>query len=168
MPNYQNGKIYKIIDSENKVIYIGSTTEQLCKRYAKHKHKAIGNKIILLENYHCNSREELLKKEQEHIESHENLLNQMRAFNSEEYWEQYNKEYSKKWYDNNKDKILEYQKNYDENNKEYISEYKTQWYVKNKDKLLEKITCECGCEILKIHMVRHRKTKKHIKLMETK
>ena len=28
--------------------------------------------------------------------------------------------------------------------------------------------CECGCETNKHHIARHRKTKKHIKLMENK
>ena len=31
----------------------------------------------------------------------------------------------------------------------------------------EKITCECGYELNKNNMTRHRKTKKHIKLMES-
>ena len=37
MVNYQNGKIYKIIDYTNDNIYIGSTCEKLCRRIQKHK-----------------------------------------------------------------------------------------------------------------------------------
>jgi len=37
MVNYQNGKVYKIINENNEIIYIGSTAEEkLCKRNAKH------------------------------------------------------------------------------------------------------------------------------------
>jgi len=37
-----------------------------------------------------------------------------------------------------------------------------------KEKLAEKITCECGIEITKGCLPRHRKTQKHLKLMELK
>ena len=175
MPNYNNGKIYKIIDTENKVIYIGSTVEKLCKRYSKHKHKAIGNKIILLENFPCNSREELVKKEQEFIEQYDNLLNKHRAYNSIEYHKEYHKEYNLKYhnehYEENKDKILEKAKVYYEKNKNKISEKTKIYYEKNKVEISEKykikVICECGCEISKYNN-KHKKTKKHIKLMESK
>mgnify|MGYP000383068784 CR=1 FL=1 len=85
MVNYQNGKVYKIINENNEIIYIGSTAEEkLCKRYAKHYLKAPNNKIILIENYPCNSKEELLMREQQIIEDHSNLLNKIRAYISEE------------------------------------------------------------------------------------
>ena len=189
MPDYNNGKIYKVITPQNEVVYIGSTTQKLCRRFAKHTHKGNGNRIILLENYSCNSREELCMKEQDHIELHENLLNQMRAYNSEEYWKNYHTEYrennkehhneynkkyyennkeqiiesNKKWYENNKDKIKVYRKT----NKDKISEYKIKHYKNNIDKLKEKITCVCGCYVVKRHLSEHMKTKKHIKLMNT-
>ena len=195
MPNYNNGKIYKIINSENKVIYIGSTTEKLCRRYSNHKHKAIGNKIILLENYPCNSREELIKKEQELIEQFDNLLNKNRAFNSEEYNKEYFKEYYKEnnkenmkvyyeenknkitekakvYYEENKDKILEKAKVYYKENKEKSKVYYKVYREKFKDELSEKakikVICECGSEIRKDSFLKHNKSKKHIKLMESK
>ena len=40
MVNYQNGKIYKIINQSNDIVYIGSTTQALSHRYTKHKHKS--------------------------------------------------------------------------------------------------------------------------------
>ena len=104
MVNYQNGKVYKIINENNEIIYIGSTAEEkLCKRYAKHYLKAPNNKIILIENYPCNSKEELLMREQQIIEDHSNLLNKIRAYISEED----KKEYKIEYYKNNKDETLE-------------------------------------------------------------
>ena len=49
-----------------------------------------------------------------------------------------------------KKKIQEYR----ENNKEQI-----------KEKKREKNTCKYGCEVVKIHLKRHERTKKHINLM---
>ena len=178
MPDYNNGKIYKIIDSENKVIYIGSTTEKLCNRYAKHKHKAIGNKIILIELCPCNSREELVKREQELIEQYDNLLNKFRAHRTEEYKKEYDKnnkkqhtEQHKKYYQENIDKVKEKKKLYRENNKNKISEKDKKYYQENKSIISEKrkvtVLCVCGCEIRKSDISRHMKSKKHIKLMNT-
>jgi len=84
MVNYNNGKIYKIINENNETVYIGSTTLALYKRWSKHHHNSPNNKIILIENHSCNSREELCKREQELIEEHSDLLNQNRAYTSEE------------------------------------------------------------------------------------
>ena len=75
MVNYQNGKIYKIINENNEIVYIGSTTQYyLSVRYAKHEYKAPNHKIILIENYPCSNCEELRKREQEIIEEHNDLI----------------------------------------------------------------------------------------------
>ena len=194
MPDYSVGKIYKIINPQNETIYIGSTIQTLSKRFCRHNHKGNGNKIILLENYPCNSREELNKKEQELIEQYDNLLNQVRAFNSEEYNKKYYKQYNennknelsekaKVYYEKNKNKITEKKKKWYENNKEKSKVYRQEhrdkilenrkiYYEENKNKLSEKtkikFPCECGCQIRKDSFYKHKKSKKHIKLMETK
>ena len=88
MPNYQNGKIYEIINDETEGKYIGSTTVLLCKRMAEHRSnykKYLKNgrkyitsydilkydsaKIVLIENYPCNSKEELEARERYWIEN---------------------------------------------------------------------------------------------------
>ena len=181
--NYNNGKIYKIIDSENEIIYIGSTAqEKLCKRFSTHKHRGNGNKIVLLELYPCSCKEELVKKEQEHIDSHENLLNKQRAYNSSEYNKEYYKEYIEKWRKNNKEKLYKWRENnkgyykeyiekWRKNNKEKVKEYKIKHYQENRDKISEKnkvkVICNCGCEIRKDKLVRHMKSQKHIKFIES-
>ena len=144
MVNYQNGKIYKIINENNKIIYIGSTVQILCKRYMKHTHKAPNHKIILIENYSCNSREELCRREQEVIEEYSNLLNQRKSYITEEEKKEQKKkctqEYKKKHYNN----IKKYHKEYNKN------------YYKN-----IKIKCEfCNCEITKHNLKQHQKSQK--------
>ena len=83
MPNYQNGKIYGIRSVSNPdLLYVGSTTDQLSKRLYQHKNKSnkstskqiidLGDAYIeLIENYACNSKEELLKREGEIMRSME-------------------------------------------------------------------------------------------------
>jgi hypothetical protein len=37
MPNYQDGKIYKIESPQTDKVYIGSTTQKLCDRMTNHR-----------------------------------------------------------------------------------------------------------------------------------
>lgn len=71
----------------------------------------------------------------------------------------------------NKDKVLERNKNYRILNKDKISEKRKENYNLNKDKILEnkkeKITCECGTELRKNDLARHRKSKKHINFINS-
>ena len=86
-------------------------------------------------------------------------------------------EYYAKYYAKNKDKIAEqHAKNKDKiaeqhaewyaKNKDKIAEKGAEYYAKNKEKYAEKIQCECGSEVNKSSLPRHRKTKKHQKWVE--
>ena len=89
MPNYKNGKIYKIISKDSNLIYIGSTCNCLKNRKQQHEYSMIQylkdenyKKIIvswklmifedaeiqLIEKYPCNSKIELEKRERYYIE----------------------------------------------------------------------------------------------------
>ena len=86
MVNYKNSKIYKITNTDNDNIYVGSTCQALCQRLAKHKFnygdwqkgkygyttayeilKLNGVRIELLELCPCNSKEEISAREAHHI-----------------------------------------------------------------------------------------------------
>jgi hypothetical protein len=42
MPDYKQGKIYTIrCKTDDPLIYVGSTTQSLCERLAKHRYEAI-------------------------------------------------------------------------------------------------------------------------------
>ena len=90
MPNYQNGKIYKLVCNETDQIYIGSTTQTLSKRMGGHRAdykrykagkmnyitsfeilKHPSAKILLVRNAPCNSREELEAIEGSFIKNNE-------------------------------------------------------------------------------------------------
>ena len=46
MTRYQNGRIYKILNTIDEDVYVGSTTEALCKRMWKHKSDFKNNRFI--------------------------------------------------------------------------------------------------------------------------
>ena len=138
MVNYGNGKVYKIINENNEIVYIGSTAQKLCKRYSTHEYKSPNHKIILIENYPCNSKEELCMREQQIIEQHNNLLNQIRAYQTKEQRKEQKKEKDKLYRENNKDIIKQKQKEYRENNKDILNQNKKEYYENNKDIINQK------------------------------
>jgi hypothetical protein len=155
MPDYQQGKIYCIRSHQTEQIYIGSTTQTLVRRLAKHKCEPTSSKLILqyqdayielIELFPCNSKEELNKKEGEHIRAN-NCVNKVVAGrtiiqyyqdNKEQLNEvgkkyyQENKEQVKEYRQKNKEKKKEYDKQYREQNKEQIKQSQRQYYLKNK------------------------------------
>lgn len=91
MPNYQDGKIYKIVG--NGMTYYGSTTIPLSKRFYDHKHQTTCSskeivchedcEILLVENYPCETRQELLKRERFYIDNFQ-CINKVRPYVSAE------------------------------------------------------------------------------------
>ena len=155
MVNYQNGKIYKLYSPSKNLIYIGSTTQPLCKRLVVHlsKYKAYNNntkqyytsflvldcedyKIELLEEYACNNKQQLEQKEGEYIKNTE-CVNKFIAGRTKQEYKEDNKEkileYTKQYNIDNIDKIKEYKKQYRKNNAEKISNYNRQRYLNKKD-----------------------------------
>lgn len=98
--DYNNGKIYKIINYTNDKIYIGSTVSSLSKRLSEHKkigrkndlHRPFYNdlfenigkeyfEIVLIEEYPCNSKLELERREYEIIQQHVRELGRDKIYN---------------------------------------------------------------------------------------
>lgn len=152
--------------------------------------------MILIHNYPCNTSQELKMEEERVRCEYHNNINSYRAYRTEEEKKEYDRQTSKKYridnveqlkqyridnkdkikenhkqyYNNNKDKRLKYHKHYYNNNKDKLKEYDKQRYIDNRDKILEKnkekIICECGCEVVKIGLPRHKRTNKHKKLVQ--
>jgi hypothetical protein len=153
MINYQNGRIYAIRSHQTELIYIGSTTQSLSQRIAKHKINYKNNGVTssreilkypdyyieLIELFPCNSREELEKQEGIHIRKNINICVNCRIAGRtmKEYYidntEQF-KEQVKQYRLNNLEKIKEYNKQYRLNNLEKIKEKDKQSYQKRKEK----------------------------------
>ncbi len=155
MPNYQNGKIYKIWSpqGEEDEIYIGSTCDGLYKRKSTHKvnNNTCSSKILfekytdvrieLIEKYPCNNKEELLKKEGEHIKNNKCLNKLIAGRTPEEYREDNKekiKEIDKKYREDNKEKIKQKDKERYKNEKDCRSQNAKEYYIKNKEYLKQK------------------------------
>lgn len=98
MRNYANGKIYKIWSPKTDMVYIGATTQPLSKRCYGHKIKfqyyCEGNeacyltsfeiididpdfRMDLIEEYPCENKEQLNRREGEIILQHVNSINRI-------------------------------------------------------------------------------------------
>jgi len=178
MPNYSNGKIYELRSYRRPdLIYIGSTTQALSKRKAEHKSNYDGwlegktnytssFEIIALRDYYielkeyfpCNSKAELNRREGEIIRETTGCVNKRIAGRTNE-----------EWVEDNREKLLEYKKNYYKENKEKMSEQMKEYQQKNRVKIAEqkreKVTCECGITLTKTHLPRHKRSKVHQNFM---
>ena len=160
MPNYANGKIYKIYDiNEPEQFYIGSTCVSLCRRLSSHRYDSKNKpmklyqyvnglengwknmKIELIIECHCENVEQLLRAEGAKIIELKAPLNRNVAGRSnKEYQQDKNEqitEYQKQYYHKNKDHILEQAKNYQQINSEKIVERGKKYRQINKEKIAE-------------------------------
>ena len=131
MRDFQKAKIYRRT-KEGEKPYIGSTTLPLGSRCATHNYRFGGGfKMELIEDYPCNSNEELRKRERYWAEQEENSNIRIPYRSAEEkkqQVEQYHqterrKEYMKKYNEkrNKTKEYVEYKKNYQ---KEYYLSHK--------------------------------------------
>lgn len=196
MSNYSKAKIYKIVNDNipNKVYY-GSTCSSLSRRLYQHKSfnnkctsrillEKEGYKIILVEWYPCNNKDELKKKERWYIENNECVNKHIPGRTYKEYYET-NKEHldkkRKEWHLKNKERVKKNTLDYYQKNKEVIKkrmkewvienearykERKKEYYLKNKEtmnkqkkkyyiKNKEIVTEKIGCRICKCMITKH-------------
>lgn len=206
--DYSKGKIYTIrYKKDPTLIYVGSTVCDLQKRMWGHRasiHKEkdynmmlykkmretddIDNWYIeLYEEFPCDNKEQLHKREGEIIRDISTLNVRIAGRTKQEYREDNKeiiKERKQKYYVENKDKINDKGKmNYIEKKEEYLNRAKTRYenkkeeiikktkehYEANKEHIQairsQKLTCECGCLVRYTGMSAHKKTKKHLDLM---
>jgi hypothetical protein len=199
MPDYQLGKIYKLTCNVTGLVYIGSTCQStLARRLAGHRgsykrylennkndfitsFKVLENNnydIILIEQYPCDSKDELHKKERSYIESMQCVNKTIHTRNIKEYFivnkikiQKHTKEYC----ESNKEKIKEQRKEYYNKNKKTINEKKKikfneNYYVnreKIKEKIKKKFDCQCGSSCRINDKARHNRSLKHINFCQT-
>lgn len=164
MPNYQNGKIYKIVNTVDDKIYVGSTTLSLTKRFKLHKNPnqkwfcccyehfinvGFNNvDIELIEDYPCDTKKELLEREKYFINELKSELNIQSPILSDKEKKEYQVKYrtdnkdklnkqKMDWAKKNKDKVNKSNREYVENNKDKVKASKQKWNEANKDKLAE-------------------------------
>ena len=161
MENEENrstrGKIYSIRSHQTNDIYIGSTIDDLPKRLYGHKrdYRRFMNEkdsyvtsfeivkyedcyIELIENFPCNSKNELHRKEGEIIRKTE-CVNKLIAGRTDKEYREENKEQialrKKEYYEKNKEQLLLKSKEYYEENKEKVALKEKEYREKNKEKV---------------------------------
>jgi hypothetical protein len=157
MLDYALGLIYKVVDMRlvqgdvGYCVYVGSTTQKLTKRMYEHRHKSkskwapfhkyineqgIDNfKIVLVEPYPCRGKAELNMREEHWRCKLGPTHNVYRAY------------------------ATKAQRAEDDRKSQRI------YYHNNVDKINKKVRCECGTTISKQNIAKHRKSKKHERLM---
>jgi hypothetical protein len=173
--SYQNGKIYTIRSYQTDDVYYGSTTQPLSKRlsspkahykrWQNGKHNYIKSceivkfddcYIELFEDYPCNSKSELERREGEIIRAEENAINKCIAGRTH-----------KEWREANADKLKQQHKQYYIDNADIRKQYSKQYCTDNADKIKLKHECPCGGKHTTANKSIHFKTKKHTNYLET-
>ena len=117
-----------------------------------------GVEIILIEEYPCENKEQLKRRERYWIENIEGgCVNRYIPGRNHKEWEEDNKEHiqkkKKEYRQQHMEDMKKKDKNYYETNKERINKKKS-----------EKITCECGRKVRRADMARHRRSEIHLYL----
>jgi hypothetical protein len=153
MPNYQEGKIYKLVG--NGKVYIGSTVSTLCRRKQQHitdfksNHPITSREVVsdsnhyieLIEYFPCNTKEELLKRERYYIDQIECVNKQKPCRTQREYYEDntvHIKEQRKAYRDANKASKKQIDKAYREQNRDEILQKKLIYRESRRVELCEK------------------------------
>ena len=170
MNKFENSKIYMLYNEELDLVYYGSTTQKLNRRYNQHKNHAVRKdtksyklfesdtepSLILLEELNCQNRIELHTQERKYIKNHEEnndtvIVNRNIPLRGH-----------LEYYKDNRAKIVKRMNNYYYNNPEKMKLKGLKYYNNNKTKLLERFECECGSHYTHTHKARHLLTKKHL------
>ena len=204
---YLNGKIYKIWNIANDDVYVGSTCNPLFKRMSHHRgivnhpkyaHRALYKmmsevgvdnfRIELIEDYPCENKEHLRKREGHYIRELGTLNMKIEGRSRQEYNElnkEKKQEYMTKYREDKKEEILQKTKEYRDNNIDKIKQYKIDnkehilaqnkdYYQRTKEHQSErqqqekvkvwknaKIVCPCGGSYTNSHKAEHLKCVRH-------
>ena len=169
---YTFALIYKVSSKIGNCVYYGSTTD-LMERIRKHKsdfkyNRSCYSKYVLkypdykfeiVEYYSCESKKQLDRREG-YYQRNFDCVNKVVAGRT-----------SKEYREDNKEKISNTHKIYYEKHKETLINKQKKYYQNNKDiinkKQREKFICACGGKYARAHISTHKKTKKHMKYVES-
>jgi hypothetical protein len=153
MPNYQKGKIYMIWAGDDK--YYGSTINTLSRRFTQHKSAYSGKskpttcnsifdkygvencKIELVELFPCSTVEELTAREGFFIREN-NCVNKVIPHRTDDELKEYHRQRWSKYYNENREVLLEKMKKNNENNEEQRKTYRKAYYEQHKEELNRK------------------------------
>jgi len=163
----QVAKLYKIFVEGDNRYYVGATIGNIntCLRShrseSKRKTSKVSNwmremgvyrvKIVTIEEFTYESKRDVTVKENEYIMQHLNNPNCLNM-NRRHLTTEERREAKKKYYVDNREKILAREKKYRSDNRERIKNYQK-----------ERIMCNvCNCFVKRYYLSRHRESKKHL------
>tara|TARA_R110000868_G_scaffold131790_7_gene342058 strand:- start:3170 stop:3742 length:573 start_codon:yes stop_codon:yes gene_type:complete len=184
--DYQNGKIYYISNGE--LYYVGSTVQGLKERlrghrndynsYEKSNHYKSSFEVIktgtyeikLIENFPCECKADLEKREYEIIKEYNALygdkcVNILGVQTAEQY-AQKQRDRSNLYYAEHKAERKEKMRQSYANNKEQriaqVKAYREANHAEIMARLLTPVECECGDVVAKCNLTRHKKSQRHL------
>lgn len=154
MPNYDDGKIYKIVCNTRGLVYYGSTCQLLSKRFATHssdfryhlkgtKHLCTSAKVLENGDAHIelvelvNTKEKMVERERYYIKNFECVNKFIPGRTRKQYYAD-NEEKIKKYRLDSKDKQINYKKQYYLDNKDKIKQRTKQYKLDNKEIINQK------------------------------
>lgn len=184
-------------DLDDKDFYIGSTTMRLNKRINDHKyHYNYGVHMKLYDHIRSNggwswfyhelihteivkSKDDQYRCEQKHIDELKPTLNVYRSHITPEQQKAKKKIYvaehkeeakarHAKWKATHEEHLKEYKRKYYLHNKARIKEKYKANYQKAKARILAKVECECGRQVCKVSLAKHKLTDLHKRFMARK
>ena len=144
---------YRENNKEKFAEYREKNKEHIAERTAEYREKNKEKIAEKVAEYREKNKEKIAEKVAEYYQ------------NNKEHIAKYNAEYREK----NKEKIAEKVAEYYQDNKEKIAEKSADYYQDNKEKIAKyyqeknaiKVMCECGSEVAKYSLTKHKKSKKH-------
>lgn len=184
--DYQNGKIYCI--SNNDLYYVGSTIQGLrdrlrghkadCNNYETSKHYKSSFEIIktgkyqinLIENFPCESKAELEKREFEIIKQYKDLhadkcVNIIGTKTEEDFKKEARNRASAYYAEHKAECQAKMNQAYADNREkrlEKVKKYRVENHAKIMEKILTPVECECGAVVAKCNLTRHKKSQRHL------
>ena len=174
MPNFANAKIYKLINSIDDKIYVGSTCKPLNKRFINHRTDAkthpdrriynhfnnigwLNVSIVLIESYQCNNKFELLQRERYYIDLLKPALNMVIPTRTD-----------RQYYIDNADKIKQQHKQYKIDNAETCKQQQKQYKIDHNEaiKIQQKQYNIDNAEAIKEQQKQYRIKQKNIKYIK--
>jgi hypothetical protein len=150
---YENSKIYKLQHTDGH-FYIGSTIKELRERLSAHKTTAKESpnqrvyahiagewdkvRILLIEEFSCENKDQLRRKEDEYIQKELDnplCMNVLHAVLNVEKRKAHNNAHSREHYEKNKDKVLERCRAYRAEHREEIREKQAEYYEENREQI---------------------------------
>lgn len=195
--DYSKSKIYIIRNKINDDTYIGATIQELPQHLLKQyeisrepkrasfpltkafkEHGYENFYIELLEPFPCDKLKQLNQRKGEIIKDLNPTLNTfkfMTRYEREKIYKKADPEkykaWSQKYYQKNKEKLLEKAKEYRNTHSEEIYAYKVDYRQKHKDEIYEKsietVECSCGKTVQRRSLYRHRQSNFHTQQSNT-